>query len=225
MYKTGMPGLSLLFVPLMAMIFPAKESVAILLLLLLIGDCFAVTFYRHYAQLRTIFRLFPGVAVGIGLGSLALSHLDNNTIKPVLGWLVVGMLALDLFRRLHPEKFNAGGVIGSFLVGIIAGCSTTVGNAAGPVMGLYFLMMNLKKTQFMGTFAWFFLTVNVCKVPIYVHLGMINLSTLYLCAMMAPLTIAGALTGKKLLNIIPQKVFEQMILWLSAVSAVWLIVF
>ena len=40
-----------------------------------------------------------------------------------------------------------------------------VANAAGPVMSLYLLTARLDKLKFLGTAPWFFLLVNLFKVP------------------------------------------------------------
>jgi uncharacterized membrane protein YfcA len=72
--KTGVPGLGILIVPLMAMLFPAKQSVGALLLMLIVGDMFAVTYYRKYTQWDRLWGLFPAVAVGIAAGALTLSR-------------------------------------------------------------------------------------------------------------------------------------------------------
>ena len=48
--KTGVPGLGILIVPLMAAVFPAKSSVGVLLPMLLMGDVFAATDYRLFGH-------------------------------------------------------------------------------------------------------------------------------------------------------------------------------
>ena len=40
-------------------------------------------------------------------------------------------------------------------------------NAAGPIAQLYLLVMGLPKYAFIGTSAWLFLIVNICKIPFY----------------------------------------------------------
>ncbi len=47
-------------------------------------------------------------------------------------------------------------------------------NAAGPVMSLYLLGVGLPKMALVGTSAWIFLILNVCKIPFNYHLGLIN---------------------------------------------------
>ncbi len=57
--KTGMPGLGILPVPLMAWVFSSRESTGILLGILILADLFAITYHRHNAQWRHVVRLLP----------------------------------------------------------------------------------------------------------------------------------------------------------------------
>ena len=221
--KTGVPGLGILIVPLMATIFPAKQSVGALLLMLIVGDVFAVTYYRRYTQWNRLWGLFPAVAVGIAAGAGTLSKIDSATLKPMLGWLVLGILGLELARQRFgwtdvPHKWWF--VVGT---GFLAGFTTTVGNLAGPIMSIYLISKGMPKHQFMGTAAVSFCIVNLCKVPVFAPLGMITGETLRFDLVAIPLIVVGALAGKWLLPRIPQKMFNLTVLILAAVAALRLI--
>ena len=94
-----------------------------------------------------------------------------------------------------------------------------VANAAGPVMSLYLLAMQLPKLEFMGTAAVFFLLLNWFKVPFMFNLGMINSASLHLNLWLAPAVVLGALTGRWLARKISQRWFEYSTLALTALAA------
>ncbi len=50
MAKCGVPGLGIMAVPLMAAVFPARESVGALLPILIAGDLIAISFFRRQAM-------------------------------------------------------------------------------------------------------------------------------------------------------------------------------
>ena len=221
--KNGVPGLGILVVPLLAHAFPARESVGILLPMLIVGDVTAIILYRRHAQWRKLLGLLPYVILGGIVAGFVLARLDNESLRPLLGALILGLLVLELIRmranwiRLPHHPLFVGGI------GVSAGFATTIGNAAGPIMNLYFLSRALPKHQFVGTAAWFFFVVNASKVPLYVHLDMITGQTLLLNVAMVPLILLGALAGYKLLPVIPQKLFNGLVLAVTALAALGLL--
>ena len=165
--KTGVSGMAILVVPLIAMVFPAKESVGALLPLLIVGDILAVFYYRRHAQWGQLLRVVPGIAAGMMAGAVFLSRLDNDSMRIFLGVFVLLLLIVEgITRYLNVSDFKKNR-FSAILVGIMAGFGTTVGNAAGPIMGIFLVMMGLDKKQLMGTGAWFFLIVNTSKLPIF----------------------------------------------------------
>lgn len=224
--KTGVPGSGILIVPLMAIALETmgtKASVGYLLPLLIVGDVFAVCYYRRHAQWAKLWKLFPWVAPGIIIGALTLDRIHSDTLRILLGCLVLVLLTLELIRQRagwnnlpHTTWFAAS-------TGIAGGFATTVGNAAGSIMNIYFLSMELPKKEFIGTQAWFFMIVNWLKVPIFVKLGMITGETIAFDAKLVPLIAIGAFLGIKLVPRIPQTLFNRLILALAAVASLELI--
>ena len=221
--KTGVSGLAIFVVPLIAMVFPAKESVGALLPMLIAGDILAVIYYRRHAQWGQLVKLVPGVAVGMLAGGLFLGQLDDESMRIFLGGFVLVLLVLEgIVRHLNLEKFKRLRTF-AVLIGIMAGFGTTVGNSAGPIMGIYLIMMGLNKKQFMGTGAWFFLMVNTSKLPIFIYHEMIGIDTLQFFACMLPFIVIGTFLGRKLLTVLSQKIFNYLVLLFAALSSLWLI--
>ena len=109
------------------------------------------------------------------------------------------------------------------LTGVGAGFTTMVANAAGPIMILYLLAMRLPKVTFVGTTAWFFLTVNLFKVPFSYSLGLISAASLAQSLALWPFAIGGALFGRWLIRYIDQRLFENLALALTFVASLGLL--
>jgi len=168
--KTGVAGMGILVVPLMATIFPVKESVGILLPMLIVGDVVAVGYYRQHAVWRHLVRLLPWVVAGMPLGYLALRYADDEQMKFVLGVLVLGLIGLRVFRGRFGKWIDAHLPRAWWfvvLVGVLAGFATTLANAAGSIMSVYLLTQGLQKREFVGTGAVFYMIVNLIKLPAY----------------------------------------------------------
>lgn len=221
MSKTGLPGIGILSVPLMAMILPAKASTGIVLPMLIFADIFAVAYYRRHAVWGHILRLMPWALAGIFAGFLVMGQISNEQLKPVIGIIVLGMLGLNYLRerkggQMHvPSQWWFAAVLG-----LAAGVTTMLANAAGPIMIIYLLAMRLEKKEFIGTGAWYFLILNWVKVPFSMSLGLINAESLQFNLTLFPFVLIGIGAGIFLLHRMPEKVFNIAVVTLAVVSAV-----
>ena len=221
--KTGLPGLVILIVPILAAVFPAKLSVGALVPMLLLGDMFAIARYRRYTQWRKLLRLLPFVFIGMIPARFVLAGIPDEPFKLVLGILVLLLILGELARRRYNWERMSQSPVFAAVMGMLAGFATTMGNVAGPVMSIYLLSMGLDKHEFIGTGAWFYPIVNATKIPIYAQLGMITAGTLRFDLISAPLIIVGALLGMITLPKIPQNVFTGLIFVLATIAALGLI--
>jgi hypothetical protein len=223
--KTGFPGASLPAVLLMVEAFPgdARASVSAIVPGLLVGDVLAVVWYRRHADWSRLVALFPYVAVGMVPGIVVLACAAGNQLRPVLGWLVAGLLVLELGRRSFRWEHlpSQWWFVGS--MGVLAGFGTMVGNAAGPVMSIYLISRGMLKEQFIGTSAWFFLLVNLSKVPVMAGMGMFTADTLQFGLVVAMAVPLGAALGVWVLRRISQRSFDMFALILAGVAALRLI--
>ncbi len=224
--KTGVPGAAIPAVALMAEAFRSdtKLSVGAMLPLLIVGDIVAVAYYRRHTNWKRLIELFPYVAVGMVPGYLVLWSIESDSLRFVLGGIVMLLLALHVSRTYFgwekiPDRwwFTA-------TTGVLAGFGTTVGNAAGPVMSVYLVSKGMDKHEFVGTAAWFFCIVNVSKIPFFLAFGNINAATLRFDLVLAPVLLIGALSGVMILKRIPQAAFNTLVLVLAAIAALRLIV-
>jgi uncharacterized membrane protein YfcA len=221
--KTGLPGMGILFVPLMAMVIPAKQSTGAVLGILILADVFAVCYYHKAAMWRHIIRLIPATLVGIVAGYFVMKVISDSQLKPIIGVIVVAMLAVNWWRNRKGEHVPTQWWFAE-VMGFFAGLTTMMANAAGPVMIVYLLAMRLPKVEFVGTSAWFFFIVNWLKVPFSMHLGLINVASIKLGFIMLPFIIVGAVLGIVALKKMPQKVFEITIQLLALVAAIKLFI-
>src|SRR5690606_36918938 len=208
-------------------IFPARDSVGILLPLLIVGDIFAVVYYRRHVVWKYLISLIPWVLVGIIGGYFVLEFISSEQLKPLIGVLVLLLIILHIGREKLGKKFVdllPESKIFTYLMGILAGFTTMIGNAAGGVMAIYLLVKGLPKTEFVGTGAWFFLTVNLIKVPLYMSLVIITGESLLFNAKLIIFIIVGALLGVKVIQWMPQKMFQTIVLLFAAIGAIRLII-
>jgi uncharacterized protein len=225
--KTGVPGVSILAIVLMTEAYPdhAADSTGAILPVLLAGDIFAVIWYRSHADWGQLLRLMPHVAIGMALGAWFLYYFrEGDALRPVIGGLVLGMLAIEVCRRRFRWEHMPHRWWFVVSMGLLAGFTTQVANAAMPVMSIYLASQDFDKHRFIGTAAWFFLILNTIKVPISVAIGTLTPAMLPTAFMLMPLVILGAILGIFILKRIPERLFLFLALALAGVAAAKLLV-
>lgn len=224
--KTGIPGISILSVGLLANLMPARAATGVVLPMLIFADVFAYFVYRKNLDWRRVGRLLPWAVGGVVLGWLGLGRINDAQTARVVGAILAVMLAATWWRRRRSADEVAAHAPAWFgpVMGLFAGLTTMIANAAGPVMTMYLLAMRLNKLEFLGTGAAFFLLINWIKVPFAVNLGLINTASLTLNLWLLPAVAAGALLGRPLVARMNQTLFENVALAFAAVAAVKLLV-
>lgn len=224
MSKTGISGVGLMVVPLLANAFGGRPSVGLLLPILILADIFAVSWYNRHAQWKHILRLLPWAFVGIITAAIVGKNISDQTFNKLLAILVLGGVAVLVWRDLRSDKLKipqsrwfAGGM------GLLGGFSTMIGNAAGPVLALYLLSMRLPKNIYIGTGAWFFFIVNLSKVPLHVwSWKTITVNSFLLDLLMIPAITAGAFLGIWLVRLLPEKFYRILVIVTTLLSALLL---
>jgi len=223
--KTGLPGMAILAVPLVASVIPAKESTGLILPMLIVGDIFAVAFYRRHAVWGHLVKLMPYAVAGIILGSLVLNYVNNAQLKPIIGGIILAMIAVNYVRmwRIKDETSVPTAWWFPALLGLAAGMTTMMANAAGSILVIYLMAMRLPKNEFLGTGAWYFLLLNCFKVPFSAGLGLINPHSLQFNLVLLPLIILGALAGVHMAKHVPEKAFSVIVQVLAIAGALYLL--
>ena len=230
--KTGIPGAGILAVPMMALAMAdaPQQSVGFLLPLLCMADVLAVVYWRRHANWSKLVWLMPWALVGILIGYFChqwIQHTGHEEfLAPVIGVIVLVLLGVTLWRRSRAgaEAHIPTHWTFAAAMGLLAGTTTMLANAAGPIMMIYLLAMRLKKEEFLGTGAWYFFIMNLVKVPFLLDLGMITPASFGTNLTLLPAIVIGGVSGILLVKRIPNAVFQRIIQVLAAAAAILLTV-
>tara|TARA_B100000953_G_scaffold18384_1_gene15635 strand:- start:562 stop:1251 length:690 start_codon:yes stop_codon:yes gene_type:complete len=208
MAKTGLGGLGMIVVPVMANIFGAKSSTGILLLLLIMADFFGVRYYHMHADMRQLVKLIPSTIIGIVTGVFVGDQISDEYFQLLLVIVIISGVLMTVIKVEIKER-----KIFSIIVGFLGGFVTMIGNAAGPIMSIYFLSMGFNKNKFIGTAAWFFLFVNLFKVPFHIFIwNTIDLEIFLFDLSLFPLILIGAIIGVWIVKKIPEKPYKIFVI-------------
>lgn len=221
MSKTGVPGVSIIVVPTLAMIFGGKASTGLLLPILIIADVFAVTYYHRHAEWKPLLKALPWALVGLAIGLWTGEMVNDQQFKQIIAISVFFSLGMMVWN----DKINKGKDLSIHplyapVFGILGGFATMIGNVAGPVFAIYLLAMHLPKKNYIGTTAWFFAIINLIKLPLqYLIWNNIHYETIKINMLTFPWILAGAIIGITIVKKINEKAYRWAVLVVTFISA------
>lgn len=221
MGKAGLAGCALVSVVLFADTLGAKESTGVVLPLLIAADLMGYWLLRRGGSWSQVWPLVPPAIIGVVIGWWWLDLLDQQLARLVIGWLIIGLLALKLLQDWKREQLSNLHRHAAFTwsMGIAAGVATMLANAAGPVMAVYLLAHRKGKADYLGVFTRFFLFINLFKVPFSAQIGLINGPSLLTNLWLLPAVICGILIGWRTVRMMSQTVFEWVMFGFALLAA------
>jgi len=195
--KTSIGGIGLVNAALLATILPAKESMGVMLILLIAGDLFAIGIYKKHVEWK----------IGIIVLLLVILY-------PISQRLQSSNFSLNL---RYPKTLRLS-------LGVMTGFMSMVANSGGPPMSIYLLLRKNTVLKFMGNNAWLFFMVNLFKVPFVFALGLINFQSVSYIIPALLLVPLGALLGRKVIGKLNQELFQKITLISAALAGLNLLI-
>jgi len=227
MAKAGLSGLGLAVIPIMALIFGAKESTGVILPMLIAADIMAVVYYHRHAVWKHIFIILPWVAAGIFIALITGNMINDNQFRVVMlsvVWIMLILMVLSDLRKKKEDGVPHNMIFKGFL-GSAGGFSTMIGNSAGPVFTLYFLAMRLPKKEFIGTSAWLYLIMNTGKLPLQALVWKnITITSLIPGLISIPVIALGIFIGIHVVNLFSETFYRYFVIVTTIVSSLLLFI-
>ncbi len=224
--KAGFSGISLISVFIFADLF-GKNSVGLVLPLLIVADLFVYPSFRAHGSWRQVWGLLAPAMVGLAIGWWVLVVIDDQQAKWGIGASILLMVGVQSLRLWNTERFDALAHSRPFGIsaGVCGGMATMIANAAGPVVQLYLISKRLPKMELLGISSRFFLLINVIKLPFNIQLQLIDKNTLLFNALLIPAVGIGIFCGRSFVRHVPQQIFEALVLGFSTLAGIKLCFF
>ena len=193
--KGGWGGsMSVMAVPLMALVMSPTHAAAILLPILVVMDILVVKTYWGVYDRRALIIMLPGAIVGIGLGYLSASVMNDDYMRILIGVLAV-VFGLQSLLHIHGSVARPHRALSGSFFGAMAGFTSFSIHAGGPPFQMYLIPRRLAPLLYAGTSGIFFAVVNAVKVGPYIALGQFTSEVLLQSLVLLPLAPIGVKLG------------------------------
>jgi len=224
MIGMGKGGLGVAFAalatPLMALVLPVGKALAVVLVIQMTADVFAVGAHWRRWDTKLAALLIPGALAGVVVGTFFITAVSPQALRTTLAVVILLFTAYKLFERsflrgvvYRPRPWH------SPLAGGISGFTSAVANNGGPPVTIYLLMHNLQPRTFIATTAIFFLILNYIKLPFYLYAGLFDWTLLRSALPLLVLAPIGVWIGKAFVLRVNKEVYERVILLFLVISA------
>lgn len=206
--KGGMgEALSMMGVPLLAMVVSPVQAAAILLPILIFMDWVSLWIWRKHGNGTLLKVMLPGAMIGIAVGWATAAMVPASILR-----LLIGAMTILFALRYFYNRFRARGGVpvaashhnpaAAGIWGTLSGYTSFVTHAGGPPFQIYALPLGLDPKEYTGTSVRFFAIVNAVKFFAYWQLGQFDSKNLMLSLTLMPFapfaTIAGAWVVKRM---------------------------
>jgi uncharacterized membrane protein YfcA len=218
--KSGLGGsMTLISIPLMTIVMPLNEALGIVLPILIFSDFIATYKYRKEFDLSTLKLMVPFAAIGVVIGSLTFSYFSEELLKFIIGLMGFLFAGHYFFLKKNKEAKSEKNFLKGGICSTISGFTSFCVHAGGTPVSIYLLPLRLKKEIYVGTRIIFFTFMNLIKLPFYINLSMTNFVTFKQSVVLFPVAFIGILIGYRLLKIIKEKLFYNIIYILIFLSS------
>lgn len=207
--------------PLMALVLPVGEALAVVQVIQMVADVFAVGAHWGRWDRKLVTRLIPGALAGVAVGAFFITSISPQALRTTLAVVILLFAAYKLAERslLRGFTYRVRPWHGP-LAGAISGFGSAIANTGGPPVTIYLLIEgSLQPRAFIATTALFFLVLNYIKLPFYLGVGLFNWELLRSALWLLPLAPLGVWIGRAFVLRVNKERYERVILLFLVISA------
>ena len=214
-------GFALFSVPLLSFIFPMSMLVPAIALFNVVTSTYILFGLKEKVKWYYIVPMFVASLGGIPLGIYALEFMNEETLKLIVGIMVI-IFSLKLLKGVNlAKRFKK---MPLFFAGFLSGMLTSSVSIGGPPLVIAMNRKGYKKEFFRAVFSWFtvFSSSFAC-VAFYVK-GFLTPESIKLAALALPLLILGSGWGNKIAQKIQQEQFRKLVIYVNVVTGLIIVI-
>ncbi len=205
---TGTGG-GVVLLPVLVALLGVRDGVPAYTLAQFFGNLSRVGLNRREIEFRVVAWFVLGAIPMAIVGGILFTRTGDQTIARLLGAFLIASVVWRRCRRTNqtagfrPSRFTLIG-------GVFAFVSALVGSA-GPFLAPFFLSYGLVRGGYIGTEALATAIMHVTKMATYGTAGAFSQRAVWAGVLLAPIMVAGACLGKRIVDRIPERVFIAVV--------------
>lgn len=208
--KGGFSGVGLVATPLLSLVVPPVQAIAILLPILVVQDAISVWVYRHDWDKWNVKVMIAGAAFGVGFAWMLAAHVSDAEVRLAVG-LIALVFVLNYWFVPEPKKERGRPhVAAGMFWGAASAFTSALSHAGGPPFQIFVLPQRMAKLRFVGTATIFFALVNYMKLVPFFLLGQFSAANMKTSLVLMPLAVATNFLGVWLVRITPTEIFYRV---------------
>lgn len=221
--KSGIKGIGIVIILILAFVFGEKASTGVLLPMLIGADILAVIYYNRHVQWKYVIKLLPFMIVGVLVGVWLGNDISELVFKRIMAIIIILSVLVMVYTENRKTSIPNNRLF-AYSSGFMAGVASMIGNLAGPIADIYFLAIRLPKNEFIGTGAWLFFIINVFKLPFHIFIwNTVTVETLVLNSVLIPALIIGFFVGAYIVKLISNVNYRRFIFIVTGIGAIILL--
>jgi uncharacterized protein len=215
-------GFAVLAVPLLALVWPLPDAIAMSMLLSTV--CVALTWRRtrRQAGLPIVRSLFIAALAGIPIGLLALQSLDARALQLIVGATTLAAAAIFGFAALRnppPSVSKTPSFSWTVATGIVAGILTGSLSMPGPPVVLLLTATGILKSTSRATLTAFAILVYPVGLIAITAQNLVSFPTAVTTLGQIPPVVVGTWLGDKMHALVSERAFSVFTLFLLVLAA------
>lgn len=215
-------GLALVSMPLLVGMIGIRQAAPLIALVGIASQLIMIARYRQRVVWGDIRELAVGSVIGIPLGVLALTTINETLVTLILGLVILAYVAYALTAANRPPPRLKGGSV-AYGAGLTGGLLTGAYNSGGPPLVIYGSARRWSPLTFKGNIQALLVVHSITAIISHSVAGNMARSVLELFAVMVPVLVMATLAGFVLDQVINPRRFHQLVLLLLTVLGLRLI--
>lgn len=209
-------GSSILFVPLVSLVLDFKIVLGITSVFHVFSNLSKIFIFKKGINRKIALKLGVPAVLFVTLGAWLTNYIPQKEIELGMNFIIFSVavyLITGHHKRLKESDTNLylGGTISGFLAGLIG--------TGGAIRGITLAAFNLEKDAFIATSAIIDMGVDLSRAGVYIASGYFHREHMVLIPFLIVISVAGSYIGKRILQYIPEKTFQYIVLGLILLTS------